>query len=91
MNNNRACKLATRLASDALERRLSFFERLRLRLHLAMCDPCRTCKNEMKLLHEVLKQLQGKSGPDQSTLSDKDRDAIRLALQTFCKESAEQP
>jgi len=86
MNNNRACKLATRLASDALDRRLSFLERLRLRLHLAMCDPCRTCKDEMKLLHKVLKQLQGKSDPDQSGLSDKDRDAIRLALQTFCKE-----
>jgi len=81
MNNDHACKLATRLASDALERPLSFFEGLRLRLHLAMCSPCRLCKREMELLRNVLRRLQNREMSDMPSLSDSDRQAIRRSLQ----------
>jgi len=80
MIKDRACKLATRLASDALERPLSSLERLRLRLHLAMCKSCRTCKDEMKLLHDVLKKLQDRDISSQHSLPEKDREAIRRSL-----------
>jgi predicted anti-sigma-YlaC factor YlaD len=80
MHKDSSCKLATRLASDALERPLSMFERLRLRLHLAMCHPCRLSTHEMQMLQNVLKRFQEKDILEQPSLSEADREAIRRSL-----------
>lgn len=37
------CKGATRLMSLKQDRPLSFQERMSLKFHLMMCDPCRQC------------------------------------------------
>ncbi|XKE44735.1 zf-HC2 domain-containing protein [Halomonas organivorans] len=47
------CKEATRLMSLKRDRRLTFQERLSLRLHLAMCGACRQCDRQFALLHRV--------------------------------------
>ncbi|MCH4562400.1 MULTISPECIES: zf-HC2 domain-containing protein [Halomonas] len=47
------CKEATRLMSLKLDRRLTFQERLSLRLHLMMCDACRRCDEQFTLLHGI--------------------------------------
>ncbi|MDQ6986893.1 MAG: hypothetical protein Q9M25_03715 [Mariprofundaceae bacterium] len=88
MNKLKSCKLATRLASDALERRLGFFEKLRLRLHLAMCRSCDDCKKEMEILHHTLCRLQEKDADAGPSLSESDKQAIRTALQEIDSASA---
>ncbi|MDX8391490.1 MAG: zf-HC2 domain-containing protein [Mariprofundaceae bacterium] len=89
MDKLKSCKLATRLASDALERRLGFFERLRLRLHLSMCRSCNDCKKEMEILHRTLLRLQEKDAVEGGpSLSDSDKQAIRTALQETSSTSA---
>ncbi|WP_444985017.1 zf-HC2 domain-containing protein [Halomonas mongoliensis] len=47
------CKGATRLMSLKQDRRLTFQERLSLRLHLSMCGACRQCDRQFTLLHRV--------------------------------------
>lgn len=44
------CKEATRLLSQAEERKLSSFDRVRLHFHLALCDPCVQFKAQLVLL-----------------------------------------
>lgn len=47
------CKAATRLMSLKQARRLTFREKLSLRLHLSMCGACRECDRQFTLLHEA--------------------------------------
>ncbi|RMH62910.1 MAG: zf-HC2 domain-containing protein [Zetaproteobacteria bacterium] len=70
-----SCLEATRLASDALERRLTPMERLRLRLHLMMCAMCRRCVEQFKLIHALAAQ-----NTDTPTLPENARQRIAEAL-----------
>jgi hypothetical protein len=52
-----SCKEVSRLVSQGLDRRLSLFERLRLRLHLAICDGCTNFKKQMDFLRKAAARL----------------------------------
>jgi predicted anti-sigma-YlaC factor YlaD len=51
------CKEVTRLASEGLDRRLGLGERVRLRLHLAICDGCRNFHKQLDFLREAVNRL----------------------------------
>ena len=51
------CKEVSRLVSQGLDRRLGFIERLRLRVHLAICDGCANFKKQVEFLRKAVKQL----------------------------------
>jgi putative zinc finger protein len=51
------CKEVSRLVSQGLDRRLGWFERLRLRLHLLICDGCANFKQQMDFLRRALARL----------------------------------
>jgi hypothetical protein len=51
------CKEVTRLVSQGLDRRLGFGERLRLRVHLAICDGCSHFSKQMAFLRKAMKRL----------------------------------
>ncbi|MBV8666603.1 MAG: zf-HC2 domain-containing protein [Burkholderiaceae bacterium] len=55
------CKEAHRVVSEGLDRDLSLFERLRLRLHLRICDACTRFNGQMALLRQAMRKL---SAPD---------------------------
>ncbi|MBD3895851.1 zf-HC2 domain-containing protein [Halomonas sp. ML-15] len=52
------CKGATQLMSLKQDRALTLQERMSLRLHLMMCDPCRQCDKQFALLHEAGERMQ---------------------------------
>ena len=52
-----SCKEVSHLVSQGLDRRLGFGERLRLRLHLAICDGCANFKRQMDFLRAAMKRL----------------------------------
>ena len=52
-----SCKEVTRLVSQGLDRRLGWFERLRLRVHLAICEGCTNFKKQMDFLRRALREL----------------------------------
>jgi hypothetical protein len=56
-----SCKEVSRMVSQGLDRRLSLFERLRLRLHLALCDGCTNFKKQMDFLRRALRELGTRS------------------------------
>jgi hypothetical protein len=52
-----SCKETTLLLSKGEDRKLAFGERVALRLHLAICDGCRTLKAHFKILGTAVKNL----------------------------------
>jgi hypothetical protein len=52
-----SCKEVTRLVSQGLDRRLGFGERLRLRVHLLICDGCSNFTRQMAFLRRAVQRL----------------------------------
>lgn len=56
------CKETHRLAAEGLDRELNRTERMRLRIHLAMCAGCTNFTRQMNLLRVAIRSFPG---PDQ--------------------------
>ena len=52
-----SCKDVTRMVSQGLDRELGFGERVRLRVHLAICDGCTNFRKQMDFLRRALERL----------------------------------
>jgi len=52
-----SCKQVTRLVSQGLDREFGFAERVRLRVHLAICDGCTNFKKQMDILRRAVAHL----------------------------------
>jgi hypothetical protein len=53
------CKEASRLLSEAQDRQLDLGERLKLRLHLGLCDACTHFSRQLDFLRRALAQYPG--------------------------------
>ena len=56
------CKEVHRLTSEGLDRDLSLVERLRMRLHLMVCDACTNFTDQMRLIRHAMHRL-GEGSP----------------------------
>jgi len=52
-----SCKEASRLLSQAQDRRLGWLERLKLRAHLALCDFCSRFDDQLRFMREAMRRL----------------------------------
>ena len=52
-----SCKQAAQLASQGLDRKLGPWERLTLRLHLAICNGCSNFSRQAAFLRKAMKRL----------------------------------
>lgn len=57
------CKEVSRLVSEGLDRRLGWSERVRVRVHLAICDGCTNFKKQMLFLRKALSRLAEQPKP----------------------------
>lgn len=57
------CKEASRLQSQALDRRLDFGERLSLRFHMALCDACTRVSRQLDFLRRAMRAYPGPDDP----------------------------
>ena len=65
------CHQTTKLLSDAQERKLTWKERLAIRLHITMCYGCRNFADQVPLLRTVARAYAkgndvGKAPPEQT-------------------------
>jgi len=56
------CKEVTRLLSESQERRLSVYERMQLRMHLAMCRGCSNFEKQMNFIREACRRYTTRLG-----------------------------
>ncbi len=77
------CKEVSSLVSQSLDRRLSWYERLQVRLHLFVCDACRRFAHQMRFLRVVARRFQQINPEEVATLrlSDAARRRIRQGLE----------
>ncbi|MEO8383849.1 MAG: zf-HC2 domain-containing protein [Betaproteobacteria bacterium] len=54
----RNCREISELLSMAQDKRLSFFDRLGLRMHLAMCDGCSNFAKRLDILKSAMRQYR---------------------------------
>lgn len=60
-----SCRETSALVSKSLDERLSWRERIAVRLHLAMCSACRAFERQMLLLRSACAELAaGRRGLD---------------------------
>jgi hypothetical protein len=57
-----SCKEASRLISEGMDRRLSVPERIKLRLHVSICDACTRFTSQVAFLRRALKAFPGPDG-----------------------------
>jgi hypothetical protein len=55
-----SCREVTRLVSQGLDRRLGFAERVRLRVHLAICDGCTTFTKQVRFIRKAVRALDSR-------------------------------
>ena len=78
---NHFCQQASKLVSDAYERRLALGERLRLRWHLLICSMCRAYERDIRRIESALRKLHG-IPPEDVSLPEQERQRISKALKT---------
>jgi|UPI0003684EF3 hypothetical protein len=64
---NHFCRQASRLSSDAFERPLRLIERVKLNIHLLICASCRHYAYNLRLLHNTIQAMRGRSAAQLST------------------------
>jgi len=57
------CKEVHRLTSEGLDRELTLVERLRMRLHLAVCEACTNFTAQMDLIRRAMRQMSATGEP----------------------------
>lgn len=72
------CKETSQLVTQSLDRRLTWNERIGMRIHLAFCDNCARFMKQMQLLR---KWLSDEDEASQSGLTDESRERIARKLQ----------
>jgi hypothetical protein len=83
------CKEVTRLISEGLDRRLSLWQRINLRMHMMWCGACATYKRQLEGLHRLFGlrwQRGGGSSPDPASdghrLSPARREQIKHLMES---------
>ena len=56
-----SCKQVSRIVSQGLDRELGFTERVRLRVHLAICHGCTNFSRQMAFLRKAMARLADQS------------------------------
>jgi len=78
-----SCKQASQLISQSLDRRISWRERISLRLHLVVCDFCRRFSHQLKqVLLAVRVQRQQIEQDEHIHLPDDAKKRIASAIES---------
>jgi Putative zinc-finger len=77
-----SCRHITRLLSEALDRRLSWLERLAVGIHLWGCRPCRRFRRAIRWVHAALQ-----AAPSDARLSPPARARLQRAVEEALGES----
>ena len=77
------CKEVTRLASDAMERKLSLRQRIDFKLHLLICSLCMRYVKQLEMMREIAHQHPAKSEAASTTkLPPNSRERMKQALRS---------
>lgn len=82
----KGCDKISHLVSDAFERKLSWLERIEVKIHLSMCQLCSSYARNMTMLHDVCSYIRRSDMDDNSQLPKASKQKIKYALQQSQKQ-----
>lgn len=75
------CKQATELASKSLDIKLSFRQKIGLKMHLMMCGLCRAYEKQLRMIKKISPKLDAYiEGQEQHTLPDASKERMKDQL-----------
>lgn len=81
-----SCKEVSRLLSESMERKLSFWERIGLWFHLSMCKLCKGFSKDLQQLREAARRHAQDVASDatdlDAALSPESRERMKRALES---------
>ena len=83
-----SCKKASQLASESLERQLSWWERLRLKFHCGMCHWCGGHAEDMEKVRNACRCKTSDSSPTEE-LSPEARERIMAIVRQHLDDEAQ--
>jgi predicted anti-sigma-YlaC factor YlaD len=79
-----SCQEVSRLLSESMERKLSFWERVGLWLHLGMCKLCRGFSEDLRRLRDAARQhaeaIENDMSGSDAILSQETRERMKRIL-----------
>jgi predicted anti-sigma-YlaC factor YlaD len=75
-----SCADTSLLISERMDHSLPLMKRLRVGIHLAMCEVCRYYENQLKVLRKLAQHLGREEGTTEARLSPQARDKIQKRL-----------
>jgi hypothetical protein len=75
-----ACERVTRLASHALDRKLTLREKLEIRVHLPMCQLCSRYARQLAVLHDTAPETLERTPAPAERLTADERERLKRAL-----------
>ncbi len=81
-----SCKEVSRLLSESMERKLSFWERIGLWFHLSMCKLCKGFSKDLQQLREAARRhaqdVESDATDPDAALSPESRERMKRALES---------
>jgi predicted anti-sigma-YlaC factor YlaD len=83
------CKPMTAMFSQSLDRKMSWRERITMRLHLYTCQACRRYVEQIEFMHENFRNLENENtrSSQQSSLSEEAKERIKTVLKTVSRKN----
>ncbi len=79
-----SCREATKIISESLDRKLPFWQRMGLWIHVAMCGLCRRFRRDLVHIHQETGQhaddFAEQAAESDNRLSDESRDQMKRLL-----------
>lgn len=80
---NLTCQDTSPLISEMMDHRVTFFKRLKIRIHLALCGVCLYYKDQLETIRALSKNLGREDFPvkKDATLSQESKDKIKKMIE----------
>jgi len=80
----KGCEKISHLVSDAFERKLSWLERIEVKIHLSMCSLCNSYAQNIAMLQDVSSYLRQNPKTEDIHLPSSAKARIKSRLKTEC-------
>jgi len=84
----KGCDKISHLVSDSFDRKLSWLERIEVKIHLSMCSLCNSYAKNVTLMHDIFSYMRHSGDSENNRLSKAAKQRMKQALQARMKEDS---
>jgi len=76
------------LVSDALDRKLSWVERIEVKIHLSMCSLCSSYAKNVSMMHDIFSMIRNSDEEKNSQIPENTKQKIKKVLHEQCDDKS---